>query len=87
MLSFPDFKEKQLLCIASKFAHDIRFANDNLVIERDGKIVEQASCHKIFAVFLIGEATITTHLIRKLEGFGIALVCMRENFDAYAVLG
>lgn len=87
MLSYPDFSEKQLLCIGSKYVHDIRFANDNLVIERDGKIVEQASCHKLFAVFLIGEATITTHLVRKLESYGIAFVCLRDNFSSYAVFG
>ncbi len=69
MLSYPDFSEKQLICIASHRVHQIRFANENLVVEVDGEIREQASCHKIFAVFIIGEATITTHLIRKLESF------------------
>lgn len=69
MLSKPDFIEKQFLVIFSQDLNNLTFQNENICIKENDKIKNQASLHKIFAIFLIGEATITTHLIRKLKNF------------------
>ena len=86
MLTKPDFLQKQIFVIFSSELRGVRFKNENIVIEEDGKIINQGSLHKIFAIFLIGEATITTNLIRKLKSFGISLVLLRKNFELVDVI-
>lgn len=53
MLSKPDFMEKQIVVIFSYELQDCSFANENLVIKREGKIINQTSLHKVFCIFLI----------------------------------
>lgn len=87
MLTRPDFLEKQIVVIFSSQLRGLRFANENLIVEEDGKIIEQATLHKIFAVFLIGEATISTKLIQELKAFGIILVLLKRNMELIDVIG
>ena len=87
MLSFPDFKEKQLLFIESYMMKGISFQNDNLVIKDDGKVVNRVSCHKIFCIFIIGEMTITSKLIQKFLEYGISLFLLKKNFSTYLAIG
>jgi len=87
MLSRPDFLQKQIVVVFSSQLRGLRFSNENLIIESDGKIIEQATLHKIFAVFLIGEATVSTKLIQKLKSFGIMLVLLRRNMELIDVIG
>lgn len=60
MLSKPDFVQKSIMVIHSYDVKNIRFHNENILVEDDVKIKNQASLHKLFAIFLIGEATIST---------------------------
>ncbi len=87
MLSKPDFMEKQIVIIFSYELQDCLFNNENLTIKRDGQIINQTSLHKVFCIFLIGEATITTKLITKLQEFGIILVLFRQNLTPIDVIG
>lgn len=87
MLSKPDFMEKQIVVIFSYELQDCLFNNENLTIKRDGKIINQTSLHKVFCIFLIGEATITTKLITKLQEFWIILVLFRQNLTPIDVIG
>jgi len=87
MLSKPDFMEKQIVIIFSYELQDCLFNNENLTIKRDGKIINQTSLHKVFCIFLIGEATITTKLISKLQEFWIILILMRQNLTPIDVIG
>lgn len=87
MLTRPDFLEKQIVVIFSSQLRGLRFANENLIVEEDGKVIEQATLHKIFAVFLIGEATISTKLIQELKAFGIILVLLKRNMTLIDVIG
>ncbi|MCM8787639.1 MAG: type V CRISPR-associated endonuclease Cas1 [Candidatus Omnitrophica bacterium] len=86
MLSLPDFKEKQLLFITAQEATDniIRFKNENICLVRDGKIINQLSCHKVFAVFIIGDCSITTVLIRNCQRYGVSLFLLKNNLGLYA---
>ncbi len=79
MLSSPDFLQKQIIIVFSHQLRWLQFANDNIIIKEDGKIIEQATLHKIFCIFLIWEATITTKLLEKLQSFGISLVLFKKN--------
>lgn len=87
MLSKADFMEKQIVVIFSYELQDCLFNNENLTIKRDGQIINQTSLHKVFCIFLIWEATITTKLITKLQEFWIILVLLRQNLTPIDVIG
>jgi len=76
MLSYPDFAEKQLVVISSDDFKDISLRNDNILIKKDGVIVNQISCFKIFTIFVIGDFSITSKLISKLIEYQISIYCV-----------
>ncbi len=86
MLSLPDFKEKQILFIQidPEKENKIKFHNENLVFLKDNKVENRLSCHKIFTVFIIGNLSITTELIKQCKNFGISLFFLQPNFNLYA---
>lgn len=86
-MQFPDFDEKQILFIESFDIKNINFQNENLVIKEEGVIKNKVSMYKIFAIFLIGETTITSQLIRKFQEFSITVVMMKKNLLPYLVIG
>lgn len=85
----PDFKEKQILFIQSERGIDtkIKLSNDNIAFLKNDKIINQLSCHKIFAVFIMGDITITSVLIRNCVKYGISIFLLKNNFETYAVVG
>ncbi|USN58690.1 MAG: type V CRISPR-associated endonuclease Cas1 [Candidatus Peribacteria bacterium] len=87
MLQFPDFDEKQVLFIESFDTKNISFENENLLIKDGDHIKTKVSLYKIFAIFLIGETTITSVLIRKFQEFGITLIMLKRNLLPYLVIG
>lgn len=87
MLQFPDFEEKQILFIESFETKNISFENENLVIKEDWDIKNKVSLYKIFTIFLIGETTLTSVIIRKFQDFWITLVLLKQNFLPYLVIG
>jgi len=86
MLSLPDFKEKKVLYIwASKdMETQLKFGNSNLRLYKDGKLSKQISLFSIVAIFIIGEFTITSHLIRKFKECGITVFFLNNSFKYYA---
>lgn len=87
MLSLPDFKQKQIIFIQSWQTKNIRFKNNNLVVEEDGKIKTQVPCPKIFAIFIIGNFSFSSVLVQKMQSHGIGLFFLNINFRFYAALG
>lgn len=89
MLSPADFKEKQILLIQTdrQVENKIKFRNDNIVYSKDGKVADQASCHKIFSVFIVGEISVTSILIKNCVDHGISLFFMNNSFRVYATVG
>lgn len=89
MLSIPDFKEKQVLFIQPErnAENRIKLINDNIAFLKDDKIVNQLSCHKIFAIFIIGDISITSVLIRNCLRCGISFFLLKNNFETYAAIG
>lgn len=86
MLSLPDFKEKKILYIwASKdMEAQLKFGNSNLRLYKEGKMSKQISLFSILAIFIIGEFTITSHLIRKFREYGITVFFLNNSFKHYA---
>ena len=89
MLSLKDFREKQILLIQNELGveNKIRFENDNVVFEKDGKVANRLSCFKILAIFIIGDTSITSVLMRNCLKYGIALFMLKNNFELYASIG
>lgn len=89
MLQLPDFIQKQIVIIDPRNGtgiNDLKFKNENLVLYRDGKIFNQISIHKIFAIFIVGEMTITSVLIKKVKKCGISIFLLNNNFEEYAAI-
>lgn len=88
MLSKPDFVEKQIIYVFSNEGDKVSFRNDNmLILDKDGHTKLQATCHRLFAVFIVGETSITTRIIRKAKVFGFAVVLLNQNLKFYQMLG
>ena len=89
MLSLPDYKEKQLIFVDHTIRYKLQFSSDNLVIRdtKEDKIINQISCYRIFAVFIVGDISITTVLMRKADYYGFSVVFLTRNFNCYAMIG
>lgn len=86
MMSLPDFRYKQILVhVAGGSGERLRFRADNIVLEdREGNILVQHSCHQIFALFIIGEVSLTSVLIRQCTAFGFPIVLLGRNMRPIA---
>ncbi len=90
MLSISDFKEKQILFIQSddfSSENKIQICNDNISFSKDGKVANRLSCSKTFCVFIIGDLSLTTILIKNCLKAGTSLFFLKRNFEVYATLG
>lgn len=78
--------EKQILFIEARYGVDnaLQFQNDNVLYKKDGKNTNRLSCFKVFAIFIIGNFTITSVLIKKCKKYGISLFLLGDNFECYA---
>jgi CRISPR-associated protein Cas1 len=88
MLTLPDWKQKQVLYIQSERGAKNRlfFRNENIVFEKDGEIVNQASCHRVVAVFVMGDFTITSELMRQAKRCAISLFFLTPHGKVYAAV-
>lgn len=86
MFTLPDFKEKQILFILTEqgVSNKIKIYNENIVFEKEEKVVDKISCHKVFCVFIIGHISITSELIRNGLKYGISFFLLQNNFQCYA---
>lgn len=83
MLTLPDFKEKRILFINAEYGHDnlLQLNNDNIRFIKDDEVVNQMTCHSILAVFIAGEMTVTTALLKKLVSYGISVFFLNNNLS------
>lgn len=81
MMSWPDFSYKQIIVhIAGGSKERIRFHVDNIIIEdADGKVLMQHSCHRIFALFIVGETSLTSIAIQKAIAFAFPIILLSRN--------
>lgn len=85
MLSLPDFKEKKIILIGyGAEASEIKFRNSNICLYKNGKFVNKVSCHIVFCVFILGECTLSSVLIKKLKEHGISVFLLSSSLQAYA---
>jgi CRISP-associated protein Cas1 len=84
MMTRPDFMAKQILFIESENTKKLKFKNSNLVLaDSEGKILLQHSCHRIFMVFIYGEFSITSVLIKNAKKYAIPIVFLNYSLKPY----
>lgn len=84
MMSRPDFMSKQVLFLESDKSKKIRFSNSNLIVaDKDGRTIVQNSCHKLFMVFIMGEFSITSVLIKNAKKYAIPLIFLTYRLKPY----
>lgn len=87
MLSEQDFFEKQVIFLITKNGEKLSINNDNVIItNRDGEIIHTASCYRLFALFIIGNITLTNVLIQRAKKFGFAIIFMTSSFRPYQTI-
>jgi len=86
MLSLPDFREKNIvICFASE-GQKISFKNDNLVVkDKEENTVLQATCHKIFSLWIVGNITITSGILERSKKFGFSIYMLSHNCRPYGL--
>lgn len=88
MLERTDFKKKQILFLFSTAGDKLSFRNDNVLItDKEGIIKYQLTCYRIYALFVVGDTTITTGLIRRSRKFGFSIFLLTYSFKLYSVIG
>ncbi len=88
MMSRSDFMYKQLIFYRVLEKEKLSFRADNIVIEDSQKQVKlQHSCHRILALFIIGNITVTSVLLRKAFSYGFPIFLLNSNFHLDAVIG
>jgi CRISPR-associated protein Cas1 len=86
MLSEKDFNSKQIIICYTSAGHRISFKNDNIIIkDGDDKIIIQNSCHRIFAVWIVGPVTITSGILERSKKFGFSIYLLTHNHRIYGV--
>ena len=88
MMSRPDFLYKQIIFYLVTEKEKLSFRGDNLVIEDSSKNVKlQHSCHRAFALFIIGNITLTSIILKKSKAFGFPIFLLNTNFHLDTVIG
>ncbi len=86
MLSYPDFKQKQIVFAFVSRGDKLFFRNDNIIIKNDEGIRHQSSAYKLFALFIVGNMSITTGLLQRAKRFGFSIFLMTHSFRLYGSL-
>lgn len=86
MISLPDFRYQQIVVhVAGGSGEKLKFRCDNLVVEdKEGEVVLQHSCHRTFALFVIGEISLTSVLVQKAVQYAFPIVLMNRNLHVTA---
>lgn len=84
MLSLPDYKEKQIVICFTTEGQKLSFKNDNLIVsDKEEATILQATCHKIFSVWIIGNTTLTSGILERSKKFGFSLYLMSHSHKLY----
>jgi len=88
MLSLPDFREKQIVFVkASEIGEDhLVLKNENIRLVRADGTSNRLSCHKVLAIFVVGDCTVTTNLLRKCKDLGVSVFFLNSRFRLFAPL-
>lgn len=87
MMSVDTFEKKQLIFVFTRNGDKISFSNDNLIVKNGDDVRLQSTCYRIFALFIVGDITITTGIIQRSRKFGFPIFLMTTSLRTYDVIG
>ncbi|MEW6527945.1 MAG: type V CRISPR-associated endonuclease Cas1 [Spirochaetota bacterium] len=86
MLSLPDFMEKSIVICFTTEGQAISFKNDNVLVkDKEGKIVLQHSCYRVFSLWIVGNTTITSGILQRSKKFGFSIYLFSYSFKIVGV--
>ncbi len=84
MMSLPDYRFKQIIIANLPDGDKLSFKNDNVVIsDSEGKIKHQSTCYRLFALFIVGNITITSGLLQRAKKFGFTITLFNHGLRPY----
>jgi len=86
-MSVDTFEKKQTIFVFTRDGDKISFSNDNLVVKNGDEVRLQSTCYRIFALFIVGDVTITSGLIQRSRKFGFPIILMTTSLRVYDVIG
>jgi len=88
MISASDFSKKQIIVFYPAHGDKMAFSNDNIIIrDGEGTAKFQSTCYRLFAIFVIGDTSITTGLIKRSKKFGFSICLFSNSLKLYEVIG
>ncbi len=85
MLTKPDFIKKKIVLIFANDGDKLSFKNDNLIVtDKDSEVKLQQTCYSLFAIFLVGNTSITSGLIQRSKKFGFSIMLFSSSFKLYS---
>ena len=73
--------------LITKDGQKLSFQNDNVVIkDKNGKIIHQSTCYRLFAIIIVGHISITSGLIQRAKKFGFGIAFMTSGFRMYQTI-
>lgn len=86
MLGLPDFRVKSIVMCFASDGQRISFKNDNLIItDKADQIILQATCYKLFSLWIIGHSTITSGILERSKKFGFSIYMLSHGFRPYGI--
>lgn len=86
MLSLPDFKEKNVVICFATEGQRVSFKNDNLLItDGNNNTVLQATCYKIFSLWIVGNTTITSGILERSKKFAFSIYMLSHGNRPYGL--
>jgi CRISPR-associated protein Cas1 len=87
MLSLPDFKNKNIIICFSLEGQKVSFRNENVIVaDAESNVIMQATCHRIFSLWIVGHCTITTVLMEKSRKHGFSIFLLSPSFKPNGVM-
>lgn len=81
MLSYPDFKEKNIVVVFTSEGQRFSFQNDNLIVtDADAVVILQTTCYRMLALWIVGHCTITSGLLERSKKFAFPIYLLSVNF-------
>lgn len=87
MISREQFNKKQIVYCFSSSGDKIQIQNENVAIVNKGETRLKTSCYRLFAIYIIGECSITMRVIKLAHKFGFAIVFMTSSFKLIDIIG
>ena len=88
MITETDFEKKQIVFVMARDGDKMAIMNDNFVVKDvEGKIRLQCTCYRLFIVYVVGDCSITTPLIRNAKKYGFFLVLLSSGYRINSILG